>query len=143
MLVGLGLTLGTPASWRQSEAIPGAGTGYVIVLSAVQLTAAMLTLVLVVPKADRVPRWSPMAPRRRLPPRVVVGTGLIGASLVVALCVLSVVHWAQVDPFRDAVTVTGWSYLCWSCYLVAIAWPMLVIATVIGYWGARGTAPHA
>lgn len=137
VLVGLGLTLGTLGSWRQSEALPGAGTSYVVALSAIQLTAALLTMVLFIPNVDRVPRWSPVAPSRRMPMSAVVGCGLIGAILVLTLCVLSVAHWGQVDPLGDARTVSGWSYLCWSCYLIVPAWPVLLIATSIEYWKAR------
>ena len=136
-LVGFGLTLGTPESWRRAEQIPGIGTNYVLTLSAFQLTAALLTLVLIVPDADRVPRWTSVAAGRRAPLRVVVGTGLLGAVLVAVLCLLSVINWVHVDPFRDAITVSGWSYLCWGCYLVAPAWPVLLTATVVGYWQAR------
>lgn len=37
VVVGAGLTLGTPRSWRRSETLPGTGTSYVITLSAIQL----------------------------------------------------------------------------------------------------------
>ncbi len=37
--------MGTPESWRRAEELPGAGTNYVILLSTVQLSAALLTLV--------------------------------------------------------------------------------------------------
>ena len=136
-LIGFGFTLGTPDSWRNAEQIPGVGTSYVLTLSAVQLLAALLALVLIVPNADRVPRWSPVLPGRRAPTSLVVGVGLLGASLVAALCVLSIVNWAQVNPFRDAGTVSGWSYLCWGCYVVAPAWPVLLTATILGYGRGR------
>lgn len=71
-------------------------------LSAIQLAAALLTLVLFIPNADRVPRWSPVAASRRMPVSVIVGASLIGAALAMTLCVLSVVHWSQVNPFGDA-----------------------------------------
>lgn len=50
---------------------------------------------------------------------------------------ISALHWDRVDPFRDARTVSGWSYLCWACYAVAVAWPVLLVATTVGYRSAR------
>lgn len=137
VLVGLGATLGTPASWRRSEELPGSGTSYVIGLSALQLTAALLTLVLVVADADRVPRWSPVAAGRRMPRGLIVGMSLLGAIALTAICTLSAINWGRVDPFRDAPAVSGWSVLCWACYGVALAWPVLLIATTLGYSRSR------
>lgn len=137
VLVGLGATLGTPESWRRSEQLPGSGTSYVIGLSALQLAAALLTLVLVVPGADRVPRWSPVAAGRRMPRSLVVGVSLIGSLALMLVCVLSVINWRSVDPFHDAATVSDWSVLCWACYAAALAWPVLLIATTLGYWRSR------
>lgn len=137
VIVGLGLPLGTPRSWRRSEALPGAGTSYVIALSAIQLAAALLTVVLFAPNADRVPRWSPLAAGYRLPTGLVVAASLAGSAVLTVLCVLSAVNWDRVDPFRDAQSVSGWSYLCWSCYAATIAWPVLLVATTVGYRTAR------
>jgi hypothetical protein len=143
VLVGLGATLGTPASWRRSEHLPGAGTSYVFGLSALQLAAALLTLVLVVPGADRLPRWSPVAAGRRMPRELVAGVSLIGSFALISVCVLSVINWRSVDPFHDAPTVSGWSLLCWACYAAALAWPVLLIATTLGYWRSRSRHPAA
>ncbi len=137
VIVGAGVPRGTPNSWRRSEALPGSGTSYVLTLSAIQLAAALLTLVLIVPNADRVPRWSPIAARSRLPAGLVVGISLTGSAMLTVLCVTSALNWGRVDPFRDAHTTSAWSYLCWACYLVAVAWPALLAATTIGYWRIR------
>lgn len=142
VVVGAGVSLGTPASWRQSEHLPGAGTTYVVMLSAIQLAAALATVVLFAPGRDRVPRWSPVAAGRRLPTHLVVGVSLAGTAVLATLCVLSALHWSTVDPFRDAHAVSGWSYLCWACYAAAPAWPVLLLVTTLGYWRARRTV-HA
>ena len=133
VVAGCGATLGTPEIWRHDEHLPGSGTVYVVVLSLVQLAAALLTLVLLVPGADRVPRWSPIARGRRLPTWLVAGISFAGAAVLLVLCLLSAVNWSHVDPFGHATAVTGWSWLCWICYAVAPAWPLLLIATTIGY----------
>lgn len=136
-VVGVGLTLGTPTSWRRAEELPGSGTAYVMTLSVVQVAAALMTLLLIVRGADRVPRQSPIAAGRRLPASFIVGTSLTGAAVLGVLCILSAVNWGRVDPFRDAETVSAWSWLCWACYLVTPAWPLLLVATTLGYRRAR------
>lgn len=133
VVVGLGVPLGTPAAWRDAQQLPGSGTAYVLVLSTIQVVAALATLVLIVPGLDRVPTWSPVLPGRRVPAILVVAVSLLGAFVVGAVCVLSIVNWARVDPFRDATEITGWAVLCWACYAVALAWPLLLIASAIGY----------
>jgi hypothetical protein len=131
-VVGLGPTLGTPAAWRDFQDIPGAGSAYVLGLSVVQLGAALLTLVLIRPNGDRVPRWSPVAAGRRLPVWLVAGGALLGATVLAAICVMSVLAWAAVDPFTGA-PLDGWAVLCRACYLVAPLWPLFLIITTIGY----------
>lgn len=108
-------------------------------LSAMHLVAALLTVVLFVPDADRIPRWSPVAAGRRLPGSLVVGVSLIGSAVLSAICLVGAIKWSRVDPFRDARAVSGWSYLCWACYAAAMAWPVLLTATTVGYWRARPT----
>lgn len=141
VLVGTGLRLGTPAIWRRDEGIPGSGVGYVYTLSALQLAAALLTLILVIPGADRVPSWSPVTPGRRIPRRLVVGLSLIGIAALSAICLLSAINWDRVDPFRDAATTNAWTYLCWTCYATVPLWPLLLTATTVVYYRSRATNP--
>lgn len=144
-LVGLGLDLGTPGSWRAAQDIPGAGTAYVLSLSALQLFAALLTLRLVRAGQDVVPRWSPAGAGRRLPTAVVVATALAGAVALTAVCVLSIRNWSAVDPFAGQPS-SLWSKLGGGCYLAALVWPPALVTTVVGYivgrhrQGRRGTA---
>lgn len=145
MLVGLGLDLGTPAAWRAAEQIPGSGTLYVLGLSVVELCAACLTLLLVRPGGDVVPRWSPIAAGRRLPMGVVAAIALAGAVVVTVLCVLSIRSWPAVDPFAGMAS-SAWSTLCGACYLAALVWPPALVVAVIGYVGTRrrrGRLPSA
>lgn len=135
-LVGLGVPLGTPAVWRAGEQLPGTGTAYVLGLSVVECLAALLTLRLVRPNGDVVPRWSPIGPGRRLPTAAVSLTALGGVVALVLICVLSVRSWSVVDPFAGQIA-SGWSRLCAGCYLAALLWPPAVVATVIGYVKGR------
>ena len=138
VVVGAGATLGTPEHWRQVQGLPGSGTGYVVSLSVVQAGAALLTLVLIRPGADRIPRWSPLAPGRRLSRRVVVGSSAAGVCALTFLCIASVANWAKVNPFAGA-EMTGWAWLCLGSYLAALAWPVALAATTVGYARIRRT----
>ncbi len=131
-VVGLGVNLGTPAGWRHSEHLPGSGTAYVLGLSIVQLTAALLTLVLTGPGRDRIPAWLGPGGGRRLPPTLVVGGSASGIAALVFLCAASAIAWDKVDPFKGAPT-TAWTWLCWACYATAPLWPILLTATTVGY----------
>jgi hypothetical protein len=132
VVIGLGGRLGTPASWRAAEHIPGSGTAYMLVLSLLELAAALLTLLLAHPRGDRLPGWSPIAPATRVPAPLVAGLALAGAAVVVFLCVASVINWGDVDPFAGA-PFSGWAALCWACYAAAPLWPIFLIATTFGY----------
>lgn len=135
-LLGLGFELGTPAGWRNAQNLPGSGTSYVLTLSALQLCAALLTLVLILPHGDRVPPWRRTDPSRRLPMTLVVGCSGIGTVLLGYLCIASAVNWSHVDPFSDAPS-TAWAWLCWACYAAAPLWPVLLAVTTVGYVRTR------
>ena len=130
-VVGFGADLGTPARWRAAEHIPGSGTVYVLALSLIQLVAALLTLLLIHPRGDRLPGRDV-----RLPAWVVGVVASVGAAVLVFLCVGSAVNWGKVDPFAGA-PFTGWAALCRACYLVAPLWPVFLIATTVGYLRLR------
>lgn len=137
VVVGLGPHLGTPAEWRHKQHLPGSGTWYVLLLSVLQLGAALLTLVLIRPGQDRMPVWAPFRAGRRLPTGLVANGSGVGIAALAFLCVESAVHWDKVDPFSGA-PATGWAWLCWICYAIALLWPVLLCATTIGYVAARG-----
>jgi deazaflavin-dependent oxidoreductase (nitroreductase family) len=118
VVVGFGAQLGTPEQWRAAEHIPGDGTVYVLVLSLLQLAAALLTLLLAHPRSDHVPGWSPIAARAQLPALLVAAIALLGAAVLLFLCVASAINWGNVDPFAG-VRFTGWAALSWACYAAA------------------------
>ena len=138
-LIGLGLDLGTPAAWRAEQDIPGAGTAYVLVLSAMQLYAALLALRLVRASGDMVPGWSPVYAGRRLPTWLVALVALTGATLLAALCAMGIDNWAAVDPFAGE-PESGWSRLSDVSYLAVLVWPPALVTAVIGYVTSRRRA---
>lgn len=119
-LVGFGLHLGTPASWRSLEQIPGAGVSYVLSLSALELAAALMAPLMLSRPVRRLPRW------------LVAPVAACGLVALVAVIVKSILRWDRVDPFHGQ-PATGWSVLCTVCYLCALAWPFALTATILGY----------
>src|SRR4051812_27176824 len=101
--LGLGADLGMPSAWRDRQQVPGRGTVHVIVLSASSLGAAGLTLSLVYPWGQSVPRWSPWLPCSNIPALPVVVSATTGATAVVAVSASAGANWhsiatAQGDP---------------------------------------------
>jgi len=137
-LPGLGLDLGTPEAWRALQHLPGEGTGYVLGLSAVQLAAAACCLLLAVGVRRVTPPLLGAAFGRALP-RLIGGAGLLGALLLAAIVVFSVLAWDRVDPFAGQ-PADSWSLLCLACYLATAAWPVVLAPVAIGYLarGGRG-----
>lgn len=136
VVVGFGIPLGTPEKWRVEQDIAGAGTVYVLALSLIQLAGALMTLLLAHPRGDRLPKRSPIAPGARLPAPLVAGIALIGAAVLVFLCVAGAVNWSNVDPFAGA-RFTGWAALCWACYAAALLWPLSLLGATLGYLRSR------
>ncbi|SEE90350.1 hypothetical protein [Jiangella alba] len=136
ILPGLGLPLGTPGEWRAEQHLPGAGTWYVLGLSAVQLVAATCCLALAIDVRRLVPRWAPAWGRRRAA-QIAGGAGLAGAALLGVVVAMSIMAWDKVDPFAGQ-DHDAWARLCLGCYLSAALWPVLLIPAAIGYLVVRG-----
>ncbi len=135
-LVGIGVPLGWTDEQLRLERIPGFGTGYVIVLTLVTVSAAALTLGLVYPWGDRVPAWVPGAGGRRIPTWLPVSLATAGAATVAVLVALSVIHWSDVSGFADRPR-SGWALLMLGCYLPAGLWPGLLLTVTWSYLRRR------
>ncbi len=125
--VGVGIDLGWSREHLNLERIPGYGTFYVIALSVLSLVAASLTLGLVRPWGERFPEWLPLIGGRRVPAPVAVMAAVIGASVVIVICVMSVAHWDRVSGFADRPN-SGWARLMAACYLPALSWGPILLA---------------
>ncbi len=134
--VGLGVPLGWSEAHLRLERIPGAGTRYVIVLSATSLGAALLTLGLVRPWGEIVPRWVPVLGGRPVPLLAAVVPACAGGVTVTYLGVLSVRNWNQVSGFADRPDC-GWARFMAICYAPALAWGPLLFAVTAAYWRRR------
>lgn len=136
--VGLGVDLGWSQQHLDLEQIPGYGTSYVITLSALSLLAASFTLGLVRPWGERLPRWLPIVGGRPVPVLMAVVASVVGASIVITICVMSIAHWNQVSGFADRPD-SGWARLMAACYLPALLWGPMLLAVTWDYWRRRRT----
>lgn len=132
----MGATLGTPDFWREQQSIPGAGTWYLLLLSAMQLTAIGCMFFLTIEPRKVTPRWLPTN-QRRLVPAIIGGTGIAGALVLALLVTMSVIAWDKVDPFASA-DYDAWAWVCAGCYLLAALWPPLLGAASVGYLRRHG-----
>ena len=138
-LVGFGAPLGWSDAQLRVERMPGFGTAYVVTLTVLSVSAAALTLGLVYPWGERIPRWVPTAGGRRLPVWVPALLAMSGAAMVTYLIVLSVVHWSSVSGFADRPR-SGPALLMVGCYAPAALWPVLLLAVTGSYVQRRTRA---
>lgn len=134
----LALAAGLPVT---SEPVrTGWGVAYVLVLTAVTEGLALLTLGLVQPWGEVVPRWIPLIGGRRVRPLAAVVPALAGAFVLFALSVLvgfvqggNLVGGALTDSRAQEVLLV-------VCYTPLLAWAPLLAVTAIAYYRRR-TAP--
>jgi hypothetical protein len=115
---------------------PGLGERiYVLSLSLVLEGLALLTLGLVRPWGERVPRWFPLIGGRGIPPMAVVVPAVAGALALAAI-------WGY--AFRDFPTLPdaeytheAWHVLIVACYAPLLLWAPLLLAVTYAYWRRR------
>jgi len=114
--------------------LPGWQSLAIASLTIVAELTALLTLGLVKPWGERVPRWMPLIGGRWIPPGPVVAVAATGA---LALQVI----WAY--AFRDpelsglTFTSTGWELLFMAAYYPLLLWAPLVAAVTVAYYRRR------
>lgn len=130
----IALAVGLPVGYSEASArelfdAPGAGSAYLIGLSVVLELLALLTLGLVRPWGEALPRWVPMLGGRAIPRRAVVITAGVGAVALTALWVPFAVMWWWTDGdghlSGQARTLVGLTYLplaLWGPLLGAVTW---------------------
>ncbi|GAA1958291.1 hypothetical protein [Catenulispora subtropica] len=122
---------------------------YVVFLSTISEGFALLTLGLVKPWGEVVPRRLPLLGGRRIPVKAAVIPACVGAGVLALVAVyffvnMTVLHWHFSPAVGDKGTpqshleVSGWSRVLFTaCYLPAIAWPVLVVACTVAYYRRR------
>ncbi|MFI6644854.1 hypothetical protein [Streptomyces sp. NPDC050504] len=137
---------GLPALYSWIPLPPPGERLYILSLSVVAETLALLSLGLVRPWGEQLPRWVPLLGGRRVPVLAAVIPAGVGAFLVTSLCLYgglnSVFHW--VGPLEEGNGLSpdalqeAWLYVC---YTPLLAWgPLLAVLTVAYYRRRTGTA---
>jgi hypothetical protein len=140
------------ATWRVTLVLDGdvtlaEGGWYLLLLSALSMGLALLTLGLVHDWGERVPGWVPLVGGRTVPVRAAVIPAAVGASLLIGICLYVVLNiWFHfvdrgpvlVGPEDGELTPPGPSVLL--LYLPMLAWGPLVGAVTAAYWRRRVNA---
>lgn len=130
--LGLGANLGMTEQWRALQDVPGAGTVHVTVISGLSIGAAGLTLGLIYPWGEALPSWLPVWGDRPIPIGAVVCVALTGAALVLAVSVWAAASWHSIATAAGQPSSGGY-WFATACYLPALAWSPLLLATTWAY----------
>ncbi|MBV6700666.1 hypothetical protein KV557_26800 [Kitasatospora aureofaciens] len=134
------------AGWGEVEAMGVAEKLYILGISAVAEGLAFLTLGLVRPWGEVLPRWVPVLGGRRVPARFAVVTAGVGAALVMAFCVYYPLnalvlhtHFGPTVGGQDTVALPhGLPLLALIvCYAPLVAWGPLLAAVTVAYHRRR------
>ncbi|MEV8099204.1 hypothetical protein [Kitasatospora sp. NPDC085879] len=134
------LATGHPAGYTEAGyralGVTGWGAGYVVGLSAAGEVLALLTIGLVRPWGEALPRWLPLLGGRLVPVRAATAAAAAGALALTVLWTPFAFWWALPHPDLTATgrTVAG------LLYLPLVTWgPLLAAVTVSSYRHRRPT----
>ncbi|MEU4481833.1 hypothetical protein AB0F68_27785 [Micromonospora sp. NPDC023966] len=123
------------------------GGWYLLLLSGLSMGLALLTLGLVHHWGERIPGWVPGVGGRTIPARAAAVPALVGASLVIGLCLYAVLnmtfHFVDRGPVlvgQHDVERTPPGPGIVSLYVPLLAWGPLVLAVAANYWRRRTLA---
>jgi hypothetical protein len=128
LAVAAGFDLGMSA--HDTAGLPGWQSISIASLSFITEGVALLTLGLVKPWGERVPRWIPALGGRRIPPRPVVAVAMSGA---VALQLIWTFAFRNPDMPGMTFSSTGWEVLFYACYCPLLLWAPLLAAVTLAY----------
>ncbi|MGP3637025.1 hypothetical protein ACTU45_27385 [Streptomyces sp. 24-1644] len=135
------LVAGLPVA---AEPVASSGEAlYILSLTVVSEALALLTLGLVQPWGETVPRWIPLLGGRRVRPLAAVVPALLGAAALFALC--GWVGYVQgTNLSTGSITDTpAQQALLVLCYLPLLAWAPLVATSAIAYYRRRTASARA
>ena len=142
----LALAAGVPVGFtgelaQQFEAPTWPLTPYLVVLSLLAEGLALLTLGLVRPWGEVLPRWLPWLGGRPLPVLCVVVPAALGAVAVTVITVVSAFAWNGPDNNGDPDAPQGIAGLVMTAaYAPLLAWGPLLGAVTVAYWVRRSAA---
>ncbi|MFE0443147.1 hypothetical protein [Streptomyces fungicidicus] len=113
---------------------------YVVCLAVVSETLALLTLGLVRPWGEIVPRWIPLLGGRRVAPLAATAVAVLGGILLSVLLAFAFYsHTVNIGP--DSTGTPAQYALMLACYVPLLAWPPLLIAVAVAYYRRRTAVP--
>ncbi|MBL3668920.1 hypothetical protein JL475_23585 [Streptomyces sp. M2CJ-2] len=129
--MAVGIPVGfTAEALRRDYDVPGWGTLNLIGLSLLVECLALLTLGLVSPWGERLPRAVPLVGGRRIPPVFPVVVASLGALAMTLVSFSQLLIWNQVDHGNlsgTGLTVMG------TVYAPLLAWGPLLMAVTVSY----------
>ena len=139
--------------WRLALALeapgmpyPGQPAGqrlYIVFLSLLAEALALLTLGLIQPWGEVLPRWIPLLGGRRIPPLAAVIPAALGAAAVTTIVAYAAYN-AFVRGTIENLGTPGQQRVVVACYAPLVAWgPLLGAVTVAYYRRRRSGAPGA
>ena len=130
--LGLGVPVGFSGQLADLYRAPGWITPYVIALSLLAEGLALLTLGLVRPWGEVVPRWIPVLGGRPIPTAAVVVPAGLGAVAVTWITISSALLWETPANNGDPDAPQGIARVVMAvCYAPLLAWgPLLGLVTV-------------
>jgi hypothetical protein len=139
LVLGCGATLGFSRAYLEAEDMPGWGTASMVLLTVLTEALALLSLVLVRPWGEVIPRWIPRLGGRRIPPAMVVAPAAIGGVLLTLMWVWAIagLFSGRLDGFVGGI---GWRTLMLACYLPALLWGPLLLWLTRAYRHRRRAA---
>jgi hypothetical protein len=145
LALGFGAPMGFTGRVADEYGGPGWITPYVIVLSLLSEGLALLTLGLVQPWGEVVPRWIPFLGGRRIPALAAVVPAALGAAALIWLSVVVVHGWggSANDPDEPFYPQGGWAVLMTACYAPLLAWGPLLAVVTVAYYLRRTRGPKA
>jgi hypothetical protein len=123
------------ALWRVT--VPG---WYPVFLTVLSLVLAHLTVGLVQPWGERIPRWVPGIGGRPLNTRAVYRAAVAGATSILALTTYFLLNhtfhfvghgWVAIGHTKSTVSAPGWDILRW--YVPLLAWGPLLLLVAADY----------
>ncbi len=134
----LGLVLGFSMGMVDGGAevqVGGWESVYIVGLSVVSESVALLTLGLVRPWGERAPAWFPFIGGRRLRPSAVIAPAAIGAVMLACIWAFAFRDFPDVGTIEY--THPGWHALLVACYTPLMLWAPLLGAVTWAYYRRR------
>ena len=142
--LGVGIPVGFSGELAELFAAPGWITPYVFTLSALAEALALLTLGLVRPWGEVVPKWVPWAGGRVVPVAAAVVPATLGVLAVTALSVVTAGFWFGPENMGDPDAPQGLAgVIMTACYAPQLLWGPLLAVVTLAYFRRRTRTPHS